>query len=352
MRLRGLALRAADAVGGGVLAVDLLEDGDRLLVSEVNATMEFRNSIEVTGVDIPGHVADHVAEIARCRRSPFMRDRAAWAAARPHTRVDVVELLTAMLAVPSVSGDEDALAAMLVWRLLDAGFDVDVDAAGNVIAAWGDGPETIALVGHLDTVAGHDRGPPRRRPPLRSRRRRRQGSARDGDRRGQPPTARRWAPFRRHRCGRRGDHIARGASSGDVDGRPRTPGHSRAERLGRRDHRLQGQRSAARERHPAAGAQRWAGAERGRPLRRRRSSPAGLRAGIEPRRGRVRLHRRPRAAIRVGERRPCRSGNRGHRHANPARMRYRGAARRSLDPLPRRRRADRPQSGTRRSHRS
>jgi LysW-gamma-L-lysine carboxypeptidase len=84
-----------------------------------------------------------------------MRDLAAGAAARAGTRVDVVDLLTAMLAVPSVSGDEEALAAMLVWRLLDAGFDVDVDAAGNVIGAWGDGPETIALVGHLDTVAGH-----------------------------------------------------------------------------------------------------------------------------------------------------------------------------------------------------
>jgi [amino group carrier protein]-lysine/ornithine hydrolase len=75
-------------------------------------------------------------------------------ATRARTRVDVVDLLTAMLSVPSMSGDEDALAAMLVWRLLAAGFDVDVDAAGNVIAAWGDGPETIALVGHLDTVAG------------------------------------------------------------------------------------------------------------------------------------------------------------------------------------------------------
>lgn len=66
--VRGLALRAADAVGGGVLAVDLLEDGDRMLVSEVNATMEFRNSVEVTGVDIPGHVADHVAEIAQASK--------------------------------------------------------------------------------------------------------------------------------------------------------------------------------------------------------------------------------------------------------------------------------------------
>ena len=63
--LRDLSLRAAAAVGGGVLAIDLLEDDDRLLVSEVNATMEFRNSIDVTGVDIPGRVADHVLEVAR-----------------------------------------------------------------------------------------------------------------------------------------------------------------------------------------------------------------------------------------------------------------------------------------------
>ena len=60
-----LSLRAADAVGGGVLAVDLLEEGDRLLVSEVNATMEFRNSIDVTGVDIPGHVAEYVVQAAQ-----------------------------------------------------------------------------------------------------------------------------------------------------------------------------------------------------------------------------------------------------------------------------------------------
>jgi [lysine-biosynthesis-protein LysW]--L-2-aminoadipate ligase len=63
--LRELTLRAAAAVGGGVLAVDLLEDADRLLVSEVNATMEFRNSIDVTGVDIPGHVAEHVREVGQ-----------------------------------------------------------------------------------------------------------------------------------------------------------------------------------------------------------------------------------------------------------------------------------------------
>ncbi len=72
-----------------------------------------------------------------------------------HTRIEVAELLTAMLSVPSPSGEEDAVASLLVSRLLRAGFDVDVDAAGNVVAGWGEGAETIALVGHIDTVPGH-----------------------------------------------------------------------------------------------------------------------------------------------------------------------------------------------------
>jgi LysW-gamma-L-lysine carboxypeptidase len=71
------------------------------------------------------------------------------------TRVDVAELLTAMLSIPSPSGHENAVASMLVSRLLGAGFDADVDAAGNVVASWGDGAETVALVGHIDTVPGH-----------------------------------------------------------------------------------------------------------------------------------------------------------------------------------------------------
>jgi [lysine-biosynthesis-protein LysW]---L-2-aminoadipate ligase len=58
--------RAAAAVGGGVLAVDLLEDPERgMLVNEVNHTMEFRNSIHTTGVDIPAQVAAHVVAVAR-----------------------------------------------------------------------------------------------------------------------------------------------------------------------------------------------------------------------------------------------------------------------------------------------
>ena len=63
--LAGAALSAAAAVGGGLVAVDLLEDGERLLVSEVNHTMEFRNSIEVTGVDIAGRIVEHTLAAGR-----------------------------------------------------------------------------------------------------------------------------------------------------------------------------------------------------------------------------------------------------------------------------------------------
>jgi len=56
---------AARAVGGGIVAVDILEAPDgRLLVSEVNHTPEFRNSIEPTGVDIPAKMAEYVMRVA------------------------------------------------------------------------------------------------------------------------------------------------------------------------------------------------------------------------------------------------------------------------------------------------
>jgi [lysine-biosynthesis-protein LysW]--L-2-aminoadipate ligase len=60
-----LSRAAARAVGGGMLAIDILEAPDgRLLVSEVNHTPEFRNSIAPTGVDIPGKMIDYVMEVA------------------------------------------------------------------------------------------------------------------------------------------------------------------------------------------------------------------------------------------------------------------------------------------------
>ena len=61
-----LCTRAARACGGGVVALDLFEDPDRgLLVNEVNYTMEFRNSIAPTGVDIPDKVVDFTLKVAK-----------------------------------------------------------------------------------------------------------------------------------------------------------------------------------------------------------------------------------------------------------------------------------------------
>ena len=62
--LADLCVRAAKAVGGGVLAIDLFESDEGLLVNEVNYTMEFRNSIDTTGVNIPDKVIDYVISCA------------------------------------------------------------------------------------------------------------------------------------------------------------------------------------------------------------------------------------------------------------------------------------------------
>lgn len=51
-------LRAAAAVGGGVLALDIMETEAGWTCHEVNHTMEFKNSVAPTGVDIPGKVLD------------------------------------------------------------------------------------------------------------------------------------------------------------------------------------------------------------------------------------------------------------------------------------------------------
>ncbi len=60
-----ISLAAAKAVGGGIVAVDLFESDDGLLVNEVNYTMEFRNSIDTTGVDIPQIVANYVIGLVK-----------------------------------------------------------------------------------------------------------------------------------------------------------------------------------------------------------------------------------------------------------------------------------------------
>lgn len=63
--LRELALRAAAAVGGGVLAVDLMESPNGLVVHEVNPTPEFKALTAATGVDIAGAIVDYAVGVGR-----------------------------------------------------------------------------------------------------------------------------------------------------------------------------------------------------------------------------------------------------------------------------------------------
>ncbi len=63
--LHELSQRTARAVGGGIVAIDILECPDRgFLINEVNYTMEFKNSIEPTGVNIPAKINDYLIGIA------------------------------------------------------------------------------------------------------------------------------------------------------------------------------------------------------------------------------------------------------------------------------------------------
>lgn len=60
--LNELCVRAAQGVGGGVLALDVFETPDGLAVNEINHTMEFRNSSAPTGVDIAAAVVDYALQ--------------------------------------------------------------------------------------------------------------------------------------------------------------------------------------------------------------------------------------------------------------------------------------------------
>jgi [lysine-biosynthesis-protein LysW]--L-2-aminoadipate ligase len=60
-----LSVKAAHAVGGGVLAVDLLERPDgSLVVTEINHTMEFYRTVMATGVDVAEALVEYVRQVA------------------------------------------------------------------------------------------------------------------------------------------------------------------------------------------------------------------------------------------------------------------------------------------------
>jgi [lysine-biosynthesis-protein LysW]--L-2-aminoadipate ligase len=64
--MEDLAFRAAKAVGGGILGVDMMEHKDSgLVVHEVNNTVEFRGAATVSKADIPGEIVDYAVKQAR-----------------------------------------------------------------------------------------------------------------------------------------------------------------------------------------------------------------------------------------------------------------------------------------------
>lgn len=63
-----LCLKATQAVGGGLLAVDLLEHPEKgLLVNEINHNMEFNTVQPISGIDIAGTFVDYILAVAEKR---------------------------------------------------------------------------------------------------------------------------------------------------------------------------------------------------------------------------------------------------------------------------------------------
>jgi len=62
--LSDICRKTAQAMGGGLLAVDVFETDSGYTINEVNHTMEFRNSIATTGVNIPAKMVDYIIQSA------------------------------------------------------------------------------------------------------------------------------------------------------------------------------------------------------------------------------------------------------------------------------------------------
>ena len=60
-----IALKAAQAVGGGVLGVDMMESPTGLLVHEVNSTVEFRGAQSATSTRIADEIVDYAVKLVR-----------------------------------------------------------------------------------------------------------------------------------------------------------------------------------------------------------------------------------------------------------------------------------------------
>jgi len=63
--LKEIILKAAEAVGGGILGVDAMEPESGYLVHEVNNTVEFKGAQSAVETDIPAQLIKYVAQVGR-----------------------------------------------------------------------------------------------------------------------------------------------------------------------------------------------------------------------------------------------------------------------------------------------
>ena len=63
--IEDLSLKAADAIGGGILGVDLMETDEGLVVHEVNHTLEFQAMVAATKINIPKYIIGYLIRKAK-----------------------------------------------------------------------------------------------------------------------------------------------------------------------------------------------------------------------------------------------------------------------------------------------
>jgi len=63
--ISNLSKKASDAVGGGILSMDIFETDAGMQINEINHTTEFKNSEKPTGVSISGAIVDYCIKVAK-----------------------------------------------------------------------------------------------------------------------------------------------------------------------------------------------------------------------------------------------------------------------------------------------
>ncbi|RLI14497.1 MAG: lysine biosynthesis protein LysX [Candidatus Hecatellales archaeon] len=63
--IREISLKAAEAVGGGILGVDLMETNGGYVVHEINHTIEFHATVKTTKVNIPKYIVGYLLRKAK-----------------------------------------------------------------------------------------------------------------------------------------------------------------------------------------------------------------------------------------------------------------------------------------------